>query len=60
MYDYRQLQTARLNLGLTQEQLARKLNVSTSALQKWEQGQRKPKPNTTKKLQKILNLQLEP
>jgi DNA-binding transcriptional regulator YiaG len=44
----------RLELGFTQEDLARKLNVSLSAVSKWEQGVSSPSRLAREKLEKLL------
>lgn len=38
----RLIRMRRLYLGFTQEQLARKMNVSTSNISRWERGNREP------------------
>jgi DNA-binding transcriptional regulator YiaG len=41
-------------LGFTQEDLARKLNVSLSAVSKWEQGVSSPSRLAREKIEKLL------
>ena len=42
------IQTRRLHVGLTQEQLAAELKVSVNSVRAWEQG--RDEPRTTKKV----------
>lgn len=42
--------------GLTQEQLADKLNLSIHSVRKWEQGERRPRPGTIKRIAQILEV----
>jgi putative transcriptional regulator len=44
----------RLELGFAQEDLARKLNVSLSAVSKWEQGVSSPSRLAREKIEKLL------
>ncbi|WEA13300.1 helix-turn-helix domain-containing protein [Lactococcus garvieae] len=44
------LKLARLKKGLTQKQVAEKLEISQAMYQKWEQGLRNPKQDTIKRL----------
>lgn len=48
------IKAIRLELGFTQEDLARKLNVSLSAVSKWEQGVSLPSRLAREKLEKLL------
>ena len=52
------LQRARKDAGLSQGVLARTLRVSRSAVSQWELGLTAPRPDTTTKLERLL--QLEP
>jgi transcriptional regulator with XRE-family HTH domain len=54
----RALQRARNDAGLSQGALARTLRVSRSAVSQWELGLTAPRPGTTSKLERLL--QLEP
>ena len=53
------LKTARQQINLTQEQLATKLNVTSSAVSKWENGKNLPDWEILLKLSEILHLTLE-
>lgn len=44
----------RLKAGLTQVQLAKKMNVDQAAVSRWESGETKPLRKTHKKLAKVL------
>jgi transcriptional regulator with XRE-family HTH domain len=44
----------RLKAGMTQEQLARKMNVDQAAVSRWESGDTKPLKKSRKKLAKVL------
>jgi putative transcriptional regulator len=48
------IKAIRLELGFTQEDLARKLNVSLSAVSKWEQGVSSPSRLAREKIEKLL------
>jgi DNA-binding transcriptional regulator YiaG len=48
------IKAIRLELGFSQEDLARKLNVSLSAVSKWEQGLFSPSRLAREKLEKLL------
>jgi len=48
------IKTIRLELGFTQEDLARKLNVSLSAVSKWEQEVSSPSRLAREKIEKLL------
>lgn len=50
------LKKARLTLGLTQIQLADKLNISSSAISMYEQGRREPNTELLKKICIALNI----
>lgn len=53
------LKKARLTLGLTQIQLANKLNMSPSTIGMYEQGRRKPNIESLKKLCTALNISVD-
>lgn len=44
----------RLKAGLTQSQLAKKMNVNQAAVSRWESGETKPIRKCHKKLAKVL------
>lgn len=44
----------RLKAGMTQEQLAKKMNVDQTAVSRWESGNTKPLRKTHKKLARVL------
>jgi transcriptional regulator with XRE-family HTH domain len=50
------LRHQRLGLGLTQDQLALRVNCSTSALRKFESEERRPSAGTIEQLADILNI----
>lgn len=49
----------RLAAGLTQAQLAKKMNVDQAAVSRWDSGVTKPLRKTRKKLAKILGVSVE-
>ena len=49
----------RLKAGLTQVQLAKKMNVDQAAVSRWETGETKPLRKCHKKLAKVLGSTLE-
>lgn len=53
------LRDKRLEAGLTQEDLAYKLNISRQSVSKWESGINEPDIQTLKKLSIILNVSLD-
>lgn len=53
------LKTVRIEKGLTQKDVAEKLNVSQVIYQKWEKGIRNPKEDTIKRLAKALEVEPE-
>ena len=53
------IKKARLNAGLTQTQVAKKLGVAQAQYARWENGGRKPKDETVEKLAKIFNTSFE-
>ena len=50
------LAAARKNAGLTQKQVAEKLNISNSTLVKWEKGIAFPKPHQVIPICKLYNM----
>ena len=48
------VKTIRLELGFTQEDLARELGLTLSTVSKWEQGISSPSPLAREKLEKLL------
>lgn len=48
----------RIKLGLTQDELAKMLDVERSSISKWETGKQKPNVNTAKKLADILKIDI--
>ena len=54
-----QIKNYRKIVGLTQEQVANYLGVSTPAVNKWEKGDRYPDLLTTKKISQILDVSLD-
>lgn len=55
----RQLQQARVNAGLTQEQLARKVNKTVSTIRDYEKGTAIPSPAITSSLGRALGVSLK-
>lgn len=53
------IKKARLNAGLTQTQVAKKLGVAQAQYARWENGGRNPKDETVEKLAKIFNTSFE-
>lgn len=55
------MKTLRVASGLTQEELARELNVSVSTVQKWEQGLSIPRmtPADMQKLIRVLKTDMD-
>ena len=53
------IRMARLKKGLTQTELARKLNVSQGTVGAWEIGYSFPKPKSMVKLCEVLKIQVE-
>lgn len=51
------LKSIRLEKGLTQKEVAEKLNVSQVMYQKWEKGVRNPKEETIERLAKALEIE---
>ena len=53
------LKSARKSIGLTQEQLAKKLLVSRQAITKWEAGKGMPDIGNLKRLSRLLNVSMD-
>lgn len=53
----RVLQAARMDAGLSQRDLARKLGVSYSAVSQWEMGSTAPRQAKVRELERALNLE---
>ena len=53
------IKARRLEAGLTQAQLAKKLNVDQTAVSRWESGETKPLKKHHKKLAKVLGCSVE-
>lgn len=53
------IKARRLEAGLTQAQLAKKLNVDQTAVSRWESGETKPLKKYHKKLAKVLGCSVE-
>lgn len=49
----------RLRAGMTQAQLAKKMNVDQSAVSRWESGDTEPLKKIRKKLAKVLGCTVE-
>lgn len=49
----------RLAAGMTQVQLAKKMNVDQAAVSRWESGETRPLRKTHKKLAKVLGVSVE-
>lgn len=50
---------ARINSGLTQKELAEKLNVVNTTLSAWESGKREPSASQLKEFAKITNVSMD-
>ncbi len=50
------LREIRKRIGITQEELANKINVSSKTLQRWEWGERQPRMEELKKLCEVLHV----
>ena len=53
------IKEARIGIGLSQEELAEKLNVSRSAIAKWEADKGVPDIENLKSISKLLNVSLD-
>ena len=47
------LKAARVNAGLTQEEAAKKLDISKSTVQKWEAGKSFPDAKSIEKIERV-------
>lgn len=47
---------AKVDKGLTYPELAKEIGVTPQAIFYWERGERTPKPETAKKISKVLGL----
>lgn len=56
MFNNNKLITLRKKYKFNQEQLAEKLNVSSSAIGMWEQGRRQPDNETLKEIAQLFNV----
>lgn len=50
------IKAARLKAGITQEELAAKLNITYQSIGQWERGKRTPKPQTLKRIADALGV----
>lgn len=50
------IRAARLKVGITQEELATKLNITYQSIGQWERGKRTPKPETLKRIADALGV----
>lgn len=55
----KRLKLLRKNKGLTQQELAEKIDVKPSTIGMYEQGRREPDGDTLKKLSKVLNVSID-
>ena len=53
------IKKARLNVGLTQSEVAEKLGVAQAQYARWENGGRNPRDETVEKLAEIFNTSFE-
>lgn len=53
------IKNLRLKAGLTQVELAKKLNVDQTAVSRWESGENRPLRKIQKKLAKVLGCSVE-
>lgn len=53
------LEAARINRGLTQKEVAERLNVTQQTLSAWEKGLREPKISQARKLAKLYDVPLD-
>lgn len=53
------LVTARKKMNITQEEVAKKINVSRTAYARYETGERTPSPTTANKIENILGVKKE-
>ena len=53
------LAAARVNAGLTQEEVAKSMNISKNTLVNWEKGKAEPTINQGRRLSELYNMPLE-
>lgn len=53
------LAAARVNAGLTQEQVAKALNVGKQTIVSWEKGKTEPKVSQSRQLSELYNIPLD-
>ena len=53
------LAAARVNAGLTQEEVAKAMNISKNTLVNWEKGKAEPTINQGRRLSELYNMPLE-
>ena len=53
------LAAARVNAGLTQEQVAKALNVGKQTVLNWEKGKSEPKVSQSRQLSQLYNMPLD-
>ena len=53
------LKAARINSGLSQKELAERLNVVNTTLSAWETGKREPSASQLKEFAKITNVSMD-
>jgi len=53
------LAAARVNAGLTQEQVAKALNVGKQTVVSWEKGKTEPKVSQSRQLSELYNIPLD-
>lgn len=53
------LKAARVNIGLTQEELAKKVGVSETTIWKWETGKAEPRFSQVKKICDICQVNID-
>ncbi len=56
MFNYNKFKKLRLNNNMLQSDVAKKINVSTSAIGMWEQGRRQPDNEIVKKIANIFGV----
>lgn len=54
-----QLRDRRLELGLSQAQVAVKMNMDQGGVARWEAGKHYPTPNTLRRLAQVLECEVE-
>ena len=50
------IKSARKQMGMTQQELAERLETSYTGISLWESGKRKPKPESLKRIAEVLNV----